>query len=73
MPSIICGFPININSVSGIVNFGDSLNTSPKITSKAITGSGGGNNGNFVNTNNGISLSNNFDPDVIDQPTVGNI
>ncbi|OEH94396.1 spore germination protein [Bacillus solimangrovi] len=72
MPSIICG-PININSISGIVNFGDSLNTSPKTSSKVISGSGGGNTGNFVNTNNGISLSNNFDPDVVDQPTIGNV
>ncbi|OEH91673.1 spore germination protein [Bacillus solimangrovi] len=72
MPSIIGG-PININSVSGIVNFGDSLNTSPKSASKLVTGSGGANTGNFVNTNNGISLTNNFDPDVVDQPTVGNV
>ncbi|OEH93542.1 spore germination protein [Bacillus solimangrovi] len=73
MPSIIAGLPINIDSVSGIVNFGDSLNTSPKRNLKLYSGAGGANIGNFVNTNNCISFTNNLDPDIIDQPIVRNV
>lgn len=70
MPSIIGG--ININSNSGTVNFGDTLNISPISTSKTVSGQGGGNTGNVVNTLNGANLSNAVDPDVIDQPQTGN-
>ena len=71
MPSIIGG--ININSNSGTVNFGDTLNISPISSTKSVTGQGGGNTGNVVNTLNGANLSNAVDPDVIDQPQTGNI
>ena len=66
MPSIIGG-PFKINSNSGVVNFGDSFNISPKSTSKSVTGSGSANTGDFIMTNNGFSVSNTLDPDVADQ------
>ncbi|WLR53162.1 spore germination protein [Bacillus tianshenii] len=72
MPSFIGG-PINVNNVSGVMNFGDTLNISPKSSSKTANGSGGGNIGNFVNTNNGLSSTNSLDPDLIDQPTAANV
>lgn len=71
MPSIIGG--ININSNSGTVNFGDTLNISPISTSKTVSGQGGGNTGNLVNLINGANLNNAVDPDLIDQPQTGNI
>ncbi|WP_191561575.1 spore germination protein [Metabacillus idriensis] len=72
MPSIIGS--ISINTVSGgVVNFGDSFNISPKSVSKAITGSGGGNNGNFITVNNGISKTNSIDPDVNDLNQAANL
>jgi spore germination protein PF len=72
MPSIVCG-PFKINSNSGVINFGDSQNISPKSTSKAVSGSGGGNTGDFIITNNGFNMNNTFDPDVKDQNISGNV
>ncbi|GED70651.1 putative spore germination protein GerPF [Brevibacillus reuszeri] len=71
MPSVIGA--VNINSNSGTVNFGDTLNISPKSATKAFSGSGGGNTGNLVNTINGVSSTNTLDPSVVDQPLVGNV
>ncbi|MFC0524852.1 spore germination protein [Pontibacillus salicampi] len=69
MPSIVG--PIKINSVGGgVINFGDSFYISPKASSKSVSGSGSGNTGDFINTNNGFSTSNPIDPDAFDQPTV---
>jgi len=71
MPAIVG--PLKINSVGGgVVNFGDSFYVSPKSSSKTNTGSGALNTGDFICTNNGISSTNPFDPDVADQPTVAN-
>ncbi|GIO06501.1 spore germination protein [Brevibacillus reuszeri] len=71
MPSVIGA--VNINSNSGTVNFGDTLNISPKSATKTFSGSGGGNTGNLVNTINGVSSTNTLDPSVVDQPLVGNV
>ncbi|WP_416148226.1 spore germination protein [Salipaludibacillus sp. HK11] len=70
MPSIVYG-PFKINSNNGVLNFGDTLNISPKSTTKAVSGSGGGNTGDFIITNNGINLNNTLDPDVSDQNIAG--
>lgn len=71
MPSLILG-SVNINSNEGSVNFGDSLNVSPKSTSKSFSGSGGGNTGNCVLVNNGASATNTLDANVTDQPMAAN-
>lgn len=71
MPSVIGA--VNINSNSGTVNFGDTLNISPKTAAKTFSGSGGGNTGNVVNTLNGVNAMNTLDPNVVDQPMFGNI
>jgi spore germination protein PF len=65
MPSVIVG-PIVFNSNEGIIITGDTLNASPTSTSKTVAGSGGFNTGYFVQTNNGVSLTNNVDPDAVD-------
>ncbi|MFE5322982.1 spore germination protein [Paenibacillus sp. NPDC056579] len=67
MPSIVQS--VNINSNSGTVNFGDTLSISPVSSSKAVSGQGGGNTGNVVNTLNGANINNVLDADLIDQPT----
>ena len=65
--------PVQIINVSGgNVLFGDALNISPKSNSKTASGSGTGNTGAFIMTNNGISATNNFDTNLIDQPNIGN-
>ena len=65
--------PVQIITIDGgNVLFGDALNISPKNNSKTTSGSGGGNTGAFIMTNNGISATNNFDTNLIDQPNVGN-
>lgn len=71
MPSIIGG-PINITHADGIVHFGDSFYISPKTVSKSNSGSGGINTGNLVVSNNGVSATNTFDPDAVDQPNSQN-
>ncbi|AWX57138.1 MULTISPECIES: spore germination protein [Bacillales] len=71
MPSVIGA--VNINNNSGTVNFGDTLNISPKTAAKTFSGSGGGNTGNVVNTLNGVNATNTLDPNVVDQPMFGNI
>lgn len=68
MPSVIGG-PINITRADGVVNFGDSFYVSPKSVSKTYSGAGGSNTGNVVFETNGVSATNTFDPDAVDQPS----
>jgi spore germination protein PF len=70
MPSIVGS--VNINSNEGTVNFGDTLNISPKSNSKQVSGQGSGNIGNLVNTLNGGNINNTVDPGVLDQAISGN-
>lgn len=72
MPAIVGG-PFKINENGGVINFGDTLNISPKSTSKSVSGSGGGNSGDFTIVNNGINMNNVLDPDVVDQNLAGNV
>ncbi|MCR8635368.1 MULTISPECIES: spore germination protein [Paenibacillus] len=67
MPSIVQS--VNINSNSGTVNFGDTLSISPTSSNKTVSGQGGGNTGNLVNTLNGVSVNNVFERSLVDQPT----
>lgn len=71
MPSIIGG-PLNINSAEGVVNFGDTFYISPKADGKTAAGSGAFNTGNLVTTFNWLNATNAVDPDIVDQPSVGN-
>ncbi len=71
MPAIIG--PVQIINVSGgVVQFGDTVFISPKSASKTSHGSGSGNIGGFVVTNNGLSGTNTLDSNLIDQPVSGN-
>jgi len=71
MPAIIGSLQIN-NVAGGIVSYGDTLNIAPKSTEKSNSGSGSGNVGGFVMTNNGISSTNTLDRDLFDQPMTAN-
>jgi spore germination protein PF len=63
MPSIIG--PVKVTNVEGgVINFGDSFYISPKGTGKTHGGSGALNTGNFVNNNNGLSVTNSIDKDL---------
>ncbi|EZP78733.1 spore germination protein gerPA/gerPF [Parageobacillus genomosp. 1] len=72
MPSVVG--PIKINNVSSgaVVQMGDCLYIAPKVASKTNAGSGGFNTGDFILTNNGISLTNSFDPDQFDSNVAAN-
>ncbi|WP_066067605.1 spore germination protein [Neobacillus soli] len=71
MPAIIG--PVEIVNVSGgITQFGDSLFISPKESAKTFAGSGVINTGGIIIVNNGLSGTNVLDPNLIDQPIVGN-
>ena len=71
MPAIIGPIQI-VNTGAGIVQFGDSLFISPKDNAKSTAGSGTGNSGAFVITNNAVNSSNNSDGSAVDQPVAGN-
>ncbi|MGJ7919531.1 spore germination protein [Neobacillus sp. LXY-4] len=71
MPSFVG--PVHIVNVSGgVVQFGDTAFISPKSSSKSFSGSGGGNTGGAIITNNGVSGTNVLDSNLVDQPTIGN-
>lgn len=74
MPSIVIS-PIKITHVSGngTVNFGDVFQIAPKSTNKTFSGAGGGNTGDFMQTNSLFSMTNTLDPDVADGQIVGNL
>jgi spore germination protein PF len=72
MPAVVG--PIKITNVSSgaVVQVGDSLYIAPKVATKTQAGSGGFNTGDFIITNNGISFTNSFDPDVFDSNVTAN-
>ncbi|WLR42903.1 spore germination protein [Bacillus carboniphilus] len=71
MPTIVG--PAKINSISGgAVNFGDSFYLSPDSATKICSGSGGSQVGDFHITNDCISITNQFDPDIFDQNQTAN-
>lgn len=61
---------VNVATSSGNINFGDVFNLSPKSVAKAYTGSGAGNTGNFVITNNAINNNLVADVDAADQDII---
>lgn len=71
MPAIVG--PVQIVNVSGgIVQFGDTLNISPKTAEKIYSGQGALNTGGLVITNSGLNGTNVLDTNIIDQPITGN-
>ncbi|MGG2201528.1 MULTISPECIES: spore germination protein [Paenibacillus] len=71
MPVIILS-PIKVTNGEGTVTFGDVLQITPKTTSKAYSGSGGGIVGDFSRTFSILSLTNTLDSDVKDNTTARN-
>jgi len=71
MPAFVGPIQI-INVGGGNVQFGDALNIAPKSNSKSTNGSGSGTTAGFVFEATGISATNNFDADLLDQPNIGN-
>ncbi|MDO3678078.1 spore germination protein [Paenibacillus ehimensis] len=71
MPSIILA-PIKITGADGEIIFGDVLQVNPKSTSKANSGAGGSNTGDFSATFSLVSFTNNFDPDIADSNNAAN-
>ena len=68
MPAIIGSIQV-VNVGGGVVNFGDSLNVSPKSNTKTNQGSGASNISAFTVTNNWFNATNAVDPDIVDQPS----
>jgi spore germination protein PF len=73
MPAVIIG-GVKVTSVSGngTVNVGDVLQIAPKSTGKSYSGAGGGNTGDFMQTNTVFSMTNTLDPNVKDSNNIGN-
>jgi spore germination protein PF len=72
MPSVVGPIKINTVSSGAVVQMGDCLYIAPKVATKTTAGSGGFNTGDFVITNNGISLTNTFDSDTFDSNVAAN-
>ncbi|MGG6432561.1 spore germination protein [Anoxybacillus sp. D401a] len=72
MPALVGPIKINLVASGAVMQVGDTLYVSPKVTSKTFAGSGAFNTGNFIIANNGISLTNTLDSDVLDQNVAGN-
>lgn len=70
MPGVVGA--INVNSVEGVVRFGDSVAISPKYTEKVYRGSGASNTGDFIRVDNINSVTNVNDADISDQNQIGN-
>lgn len=65
MPAIILA-PITITGADGNVTFGDVLQISPNSSTKAYSGSGGGNVAIFSQAISLLSFTITSDPDVVD-------
>ncbi|CUA79289.1 MULTISPECIES: spore germination protein [Anoxybacillus] len=72
MPALVGPIKINLVASGAVMQVGDTLYVSPKISSKTFAGAGAFNTGNFIIANNGISLTNTLDSDVFDQNVAGN-
>ncbi|WP_075039251.1 spore germination protein [Anoxybacillus sp.] len=72
MPALVGPIKINLVASGAVMQVGDTLYVSPKISSKTFAGAGAFNTGNFIIANNGISLTNTLDSDVLDQNVAGN-
>ncbi|EXX85778.1 spore gernimation protein GerPF [Paenibacillus darwinianus] len=66
MPAIVGNIKILSVASSSIVQLGDAIVLSPRSTSKTFAGAGSFNTGDLPMTNNGVSLTNTMDNDVID-------
>jgi hypothetical protein len=73
MPSIVGNIKILSVGTSAVVQFGDAFILAPKSSSKTFAGSGSFNTGDFPVTNNGLSLTNTLDNDVVDDSVRGGI
>ncbi|HUC92753.1 MAG TPA: spore germination protein [Paenibacillus sp.] len=72
MPSIVGSIKIVSVGSSSIVQLGDAVILAPKSSAKTFAGAGSFNTGDFPNTNNGLSLTNTLDNDVVDDTVSGN-
>ena len=64
-------FPVKIDTVSdGVVQFGNSLFTSPKSASKSTQGSGSSNTGVHITTITGQNTTTSVNADLLDQPII---
>lgn len=69
MPTVVGNLFVQNNN--GSFNLGDFYNVSPKENTKEYKGSGSSNVAFIVNTFNGVSSTNTFDADIVDQDQVG--
>ncbi|RXT07995.1 spore germination protein [Ammoniphilus sp. CFH 90114] len=61
LPNLVGSVNINNNAYGGIhgaINFGNAVHVTPKRSISIFIGSGGGNTGNFIKTNNLLSTTN---------------
>lgn len=72
MPAIVGAFKVNSVGTSSVLHIGDVLNISPYSEVKTFAGAGSFNTGDGLNIFNQNSVTNTYDCDLVDQPTVLN-
>ncbi|ALC80683.1 MULTISPECIES: spore germination protein [Bacillus] len=72
MPAIVGAFKVNVVGTSSVVHVGDCITISPYSEVKTFSGAGSFNTGDGLNIYNQNNVTNSYDNDFIDQPTVGN-
>ncbi|MDQ0162383.1 spore germination protein [Bacillus alveayuensis] len=72
MPAIVGAFKVNSVGTSSVLHIGDVLNISPYSEVKTFAGAGSFNTGDGLNIFNQNSVTNTYDRDLVDQPTVLN-
>jgi Spore germination protein gerPA/gerPF len=72
MPAFVGPVKLNELDSSAIFKVGDTFSLSPKSSDKTSVGSGSANTGDFIQTQNLFNITNFYDADIIDQPSIIN-
>ncbi|WP_226548762.1 spore germination protein [Pseudalkalibacillus sp. SCS-8] len=72
MPAMVGAIKINEISGTAIFNVGDVYHMAPQSQTKTFAGAGSFNTGDYLQVNNGYSVTHTIDSDVIDSSNIGN-
>jgi hypothetical protein len=72
MPAFVGPVQVNEVEANAIFKVGDTFSLSPKSSGKTTVGSGSVNTGDFIQTQNLFNITNFYDADLIDQPSILN-
>jgi spore germination protein PA len=73
MPAMVGAIKINEISGTAVFNVGDVYHMAPQSQTKTFAGAGSFNTGDYLQVNNGYSVTHTIDSDVIDSSNIGNV